>query len=93
MGTDVSNSNCWWERRVAEQQNGKGLVVEAGDFAHSLANPSDHAQRRRQHRCGRAFELKSGSDLINAGVVPGGTLPFDASYYQGNPDLGAVETP
>jgi uncharacterized protein YjdB len=38
------------------------------------------------------YKLVSGSDLINAGVVPGGTLPFDASsYYVGNPDLGAYE--
>ena len=39
-----------------------------------------------------AFRLASGSDLTNAGVVPPGSLPFDApSYYAGAPDLGAVE--
>jgi hypothetical protein len=39
------------------------------------------------------FKLASGSDLIDAGVVPSGTLPFTAaSYYIGNPDLGAYET-
>src|SRR5947199_121302 len=37
-----------------------------------------------------AFRLASGSDLANAGVVPGGTPPFDASsYYVAAPDLGA----
>jgi hypothetical protein len=40
-----------------------------------------------------AFALAPASKLINAGVVPAGTLPFDATYYKGKPDLGAVESP
>ena len=41
-----------------------------------------------------AFRLATGSDLVNAGVMPPGTLPFDAAgYYVGAPDLGAVENP
>ena len=40
------------------------------------------------------FALAKTSDLVDAGVVPDGDLPFvAASYYVGAPDLGAVETP
>ena len=36
--------------------------------------------------------LAAGSDLLNAGVVPAGALPYDATTaYVGAPDLGAVE--
>jgi hypothetical protein len=66
-------------------------MVSAADFAGSLGNPT--VERKGDGSIDfAAFELAHGSDLINAGVVPGGTLPFDGSYYQGNPDLGAVET-
>jgi hypothetical protein len=38
------------------------------------------------------FGLATGSDLLNAGVIPTGTLPFTpASYYKGVPDLGPFE--
>jgi hypothetical protein len=37
------------------------------------------------------FALATGSALINSGAIPSGELPFDAAYYHGNPDLGAVE--
>ena len=41
VGTDVSNSNCWWDTSSSpNSKNGKGLVVDAGDFAHALTNPS-----------------------------------------------------
>jgi hypothetical protein len=86
VGSDVSNSNCW-----LPNTNGKGLMVSAADFAHPLA--SAKITRNADGSIDFSpFALAAGSDLINAGVVPAGTLPFDASYYQGNPDLGAVET-
>jgi ribulose-5-phosphate 4-epimerase/fuculose-1-phosphate aldolase len=37
------------------------------------------------------FALAPGSDLVDAGAVPPGELPFDANYYRARPDVGAVE--
>lgn len=91
-GTDVSNSNCWWDKSKPQPSiNGNGLVVKSSDFAAALANP----QIKKAADGGpdfSLFQLAAGSPLLNAGVTPEGELPFKAAeYYQGRPDLGAVE--
>jgi hypothetical protein len=93
VGTDAGNSNCWWNTGGAPAStNGKGLQVSAADFAHPLASPT--VKRNADGSIDFSpFALAAGSDLLNAGVVPAGDLPFDKSYYVGTPDLGAVETP
>lgn len=88
IGNEVSNSNCWWNGATV---NGKGLSVSAADFTGSVANPTI-ARGADGSLDFSPWKLASGSDLIGAGVMPAGSLPFDASYYQGVPDLGAVET-
>ena len=93
LGTDTASSNCWWSTSGSSgSQNAKGLRVSAADFAHSLANPT--LTRAADGSLDlTVFALAQGSDLIDAGVVPPGGLPFDVAYYRGLPDLGAVETP
>ena len=93
VGTDVAMTNCWWDKSKSQPSiNGKGLVVTAADFATSLANPTvTRAADGSVVLSG--FRLAAGSDLANAGTVPTGGLPFDAAnYFQGSPDLGAVES-
>jgi hypothetical protein len=87
-GNDVSDSNCWW--MGGKSSNGKGLVVTAEDFASSLSKPSITRAADGILEF-TPFKLATGSDLINAGVIPSGELPFDATYYHDNPDLGSVE--
>jgi hypothetical protein len=93
IGTDAGNSNCWWNTGGTPQStNGKGLQVSAADFAHPLADPT--LKRNADGSIDFSpFALAAGSDLLNAGVMPAGDLPFDTSYYVGTPDLGAVEAP
>jgi hypothetical protein len=93
IGTDVAMTNCWWDKSKSQPSiNGKGLVVTAADFAVSLTNPTV-TRAADGSVVLTIFRLAAGSDLANAGSVPAGTLPFDAAgYYQGAPDLGAVET-
>jgi hypothetical protein len=94
VGTDVSNSNCWWDTgKTPQSQNGKGLAVSATDFASSLASPAI-ARNADGSLDFSPFALSASSDLLDAGVVPSpaASLPFDATYYRGNPDLGAVES-
>jgi hypothetical protein len=80
---DVGGSNRFW------LNNGSG--VAASDITGSLA-------RVRLARDETAtldfspFTPAPGSPLIDAGSVPEGALPFEAAYYRGKPDLGAVET-
>jgi hypothetical protein len=92
MGTDASQTNCWWSTSgTAGSKSAKGLTVTTADFA----SPLDKAKiaRLADHSLDfTPFQLAAGSDLVNAGVLPAGDLPFDASAYKGNPDLGAVET-
>jgi len=87
-GNDVSNSNCWW--KSSKSSNGKGLTVSAEDFMSPLGNPTI-GRNPDGSLDFTPFMLAPGSDLIAAGVVPDGTLPFDAAYYHDTPDLGAVE--
>jgi Right handed beta helix region len=94
LGSDAAQSNCWWTTSGKQpSQNANGLMVSAADFAAPLDDPK--IARAADHSLDfSAFGLASGSDLINAGVVPDGDLPFDpASAYHGKPDLGAVENP
>jgi hypothetical protein len=93
IGTDVAMTNCWWDKSKSQPSiNGKGLIVTAADFAAPLASPTV-ARAADGSVVLTIFQLAPGSDLANAGAVPGGALPFDAaSYYQGTPDLGAFET-
>jgi hypothetical protein len=87
VGSDVANSNCWW---VGASQNGKFLSVSSADFASPLTSAA--IRRNADGSLDLApFQLAPDSDLINAGVMPAGALPFDATYYLGLPDLGAVE--
>ena len=67
-GTDVSNTNCWWQN--GRSVNGKGLVVSAADFV-SLT-PTITRNADGSINLGNFLRLAPGSDLINAGV-PSGT--------------------
>ncbi|HEY6403490.1 MAG TPA: right-handed parallel beta-helix repeat-containing protein, partial [Blastocatellia bacterium] len=67
-GTDVSNTNCWWQNGMSV--NGKGLVVSAADFV-SLT-PTVTRNANGSINLGNFLRLALGSDLINAGV-PSGT--------------------
>lgn len=85
IGSDVANSNAW-----SPNQNAQAPAVSGADFAHPLANPS--ISRNADGSIDFSpFALAAGSNLINAGALPAGELPFDATYYVGDPDLGAVE--
>jgi len=92
MGTDQGGTNAWWDKSDAVSVTAKGLSVTTADFAVALTSPK--LTRNADGSLNfAAFALASGSDLLNAGVVPPGELPFTASsYYLGMPDLGAVET-
>ena len=87
VGSDVANSNVW-----SPNQNAQAPSVSAADFAGSLADPT-LARNPDGSIDFSPFRPATGSDLINAGAVPAGELPFDPTYYRGMPDLGAVETP
>ena len=71
----------------------KGLIVTAADFMSALSKPPASIPRAADGTLDLSFfRLAAGSDLLNAGVVPAGGLPYDASTaYSGAPDLGAVE--
>jgi hypothetical protein len=92
VGTDVSSSNAFWDSSKSQPSiNGKGLVVTAADFAASLGTAT--VARNTDGSLNLSpFALATSSDLRNAGILPPGTLPFDAAYYVGTPDLGAVES-
>jgi pectate disaccharide-lyase len=94
IGTDAGSTNVWWDDEESQPSiSGKGLIVTAADFASSLAAPSI-TRNPDGSPSFTPFALASGSDLVNAGQVPAGALPFEAaSYYSGAPDLGAVESP
>ena len=94
IGTDTAGTNAWWDKsKAASSVASKNLTITAADFASSLA--SAKLVRAADGAPSFApFGLAAGSDLIDAGAVPAGTLPFTpADYYVGAPDLGAVETP
>jgi hypothetical protein len=61
--------------KASKSACGKGLSVGSDDGGLSLTGVA----------------LASGSDLLNAGVVPSTKLPFDLSTFHGAPDLGPVE--
>jgi len=92
IGTDAGSSNAWWDKAKAQAAiASRGITVSAADFAASLASPKI-ARNADGNLSLAPFALAPGSDLVNAGVVPAGTLPFDpATYYVEAPDLGAVE--
>ena len=94
--SNCSSTNCWWDKSKSQPSlNSKGLVVTAADFASSLAKPPAAIPRASDGSLDLSFfRLAAGSDLLNAGVVPAGALPYDAAaVYSGAPDLGAVESP
>jgi len=94
IGTDASGSNCWWDKSKAQPSlNTKGLIVTAADFMSALSKPPAALPRAADGSLDLSFfRLAAGSDLLNAGVVPAGALPYDATTaYVGVPDLGAVE--
>jgi len=93
MGNDTAGTNAWWDNNDdTSTVAGTSIAVTAADFASSLGS-AKVTRAADGTPSFTPFALASGSDLINAGKVPSGTLPFDASYYKGNPDLGAVESP
>jgi len=92
VGMDVSQSNCWASgTSAADGCTAAGVTVSAADFASPLANVKVTRAADGTPDLS-VFGLASGSDLINAGVSPSGSLPFVATYYRGKPDLGAVES-
>jgi len=92
IGTDTPGTNAWWDdSKNTSTVAGTSIAVTAADFASSLA-AAKVARNADMSLNFAPFALAPASDLVNAGVVPPGTLPFDAtSYYVDAPDLGAVE--
>jgi hypothetical protein len=92
LGTDTPGTNAWWdESKATSTVASTSIVVTAADFASSLVAPSI-ARQADQSPNFAPFALATTSDLVDAGAVPPGDLPFDAaSYYKSAPDLGAVE--
>lgn len=91
IGTDVSNSNVWWNKsKTPMSQNGKGLLAGTDDFKNDLNNITIRRLSNGDLDMS-VFQLASGSDLLNAGVTPTVPLPY-TGYYVGAPDLGAYET-
>lgn len=93
VGADTTGTNAWWSDSTNSSTVASTTInVTAADFASSLADPK--IGRNADMSLDFApFALAPASDLVNAGVVPPGDLPFDsASYYVGTPDLGAVES-
>lgn len=90
VGSDADGSNAWWTS--SGSQNAHGLVVSAADFASPLSTVKVTRGADGSPDF-TPFELAAGSDLIDSGALPDGALPFDAAYYHGQPDLGAVERP
>jgi len=92
IGTDAGNTNAWWDNsKVQAVITSKGISVTAADFASALQN-AKVVRGTDGSPSFAPFALATGSDLIDAGAVPAGALPFDAaSYYVSAPDLGAVE--
>jgi hypothetical protein len=88
VGRDTPGTNVW----VGAAPNARGLTATPQDFAGPLTTimlvrkPDGSLDLR-------PFALAPGSRLINAGSMPAGALPFDASAFTGAPDLGAVESP
>lgn len=92
VGTDTPGTNAWWDAaKAASTVATTNIAVTAGDFGRSLSGPK-LARNADGSLSFAAFALAPTSDLVNAGVLPPGALPFDAaSYYSDAPDLGAVE--
>ena len=86
VGTDVSDSNCW-----SPSDNPTCAMSGVPQFRFPLSDP-EITRSSDGNLDMSAFSLEPRSNLINAGVVPQGELPFDLSYYVDAPDLGAVET-
>ncbi|HSQ42846.1 MAG TPA: Ig-like domain-containing protein [Fibrobacteraceae bacterium] len=93
IGTDVSNSNVWWDDEEDEMSvNGNGLMADLSDFKNDLSDPVINRFSNGDLDMS-VFELASSSDLLDAGVMPTVDLPYDTSYYtDGKPDLGPYET-
>jgi hypothetical protein len=93
VGADTPGTNAWWDdTKGTSTVASTSIVVTAADFANSLVKPKLTRNPDSSLNLA-AFALAPGSDLIDAGVLPPGELPFDeASYYNGAPDLGAVES-
>lgn len=95
IGTDVNNSNVWWNSAKKEGQtsiNGKGLQAYTDDFAQNLANLTGVTRLANGDIDFSVFALAKGSDLIDAGTAASPLAPFTAaSAYSGTPDLGPVE--
>jgi hypothetical protein len=93
MGSDASGSNCFYvSSGTAGSTSKKGQTCSPQDFAHDLGQTEIKRNADGSPDLS-VFALASGSDLINAGVMPAGMLPFPASDYKDAPDLGAVELP
>ena len=89
LGSDVSGTNAW----VGKDGVGKtarGKQATTADFAAPLAGVK-LVRDADGNLDLSVFKLASGSDLIDAGDVPR-NLPFEGTYFRGQPDLGAFET-
>jgi hypothetical protein len=91
-GDDAGQSNCFWSNSgTPSSRSASGLMVSASDFAMPLTAAMVVRAADGSPDFG-PFALAPSSQLIGAGVMPAGELPFPSSYYRGKPDLGAVET-
>lgn len=83
-GEDVSGSNRFWRDGTSG--------VSTADFARPLTPAPRLVREQSGDLVMEPFKLAPDSELIDAGVVPDGALPFEAAYFRGKPDLGAFET-
>jgi hypothetical protein len=87
-GDDDMGSNCFWADKASTCKN--GVMLTAAAFAMPLGMVK--VQRAADGSPDfSAFAPSASSPLIDAGTKPPTPLPFDAAYYKGAPDLGAVE--
>lgn len=92
IGTLVSNSNVFWTNGASS--NGQGLVVSAADFVSTSAPALVSRNSNNEPDLGNFLALATGSDLLNAGVVPvipTNSAPVTYTYNGANPDVGAWE--
>jgi hypothetical protein len=95
-GAPTGATNCFWFTGSSSRGpsiNDAGLGVSSVGFVGLSVPPGGFPRGPDGELAFGGFGRPvPGSPLVGAGLVPAGLdLPFDLAYYQGAPDLGAVE--
>lgn len=93
-GSATGATNCFWNKSKSPYTyNDNGLLVTSADFVTNPASITSVTRNADGSIDFSIFKLATGSDLLNAGVIPPLKLPYDpAVYFSGTPDIGVVET-